>query len=349
MTSEFWSADEFDRQAQQRYEDGEYDAASSLLETALRLYPESADLWVSMGYTQLAREEYAWARRAFDLSLVHEPDHEDGLVGVGEALLKLGERSRGFRSFERVLELGFATDSDLMASIGRALFREGLYEHAERFFRKATAADQQSAAAAADLAYSLQRLGKPREALSWLRRALELDSENHDARICLANLEYESGHRKAALEEFERVPTDRLWDPLTVWRAIELTRAFRTLSSDGRELDPYLERLERLLVKPTPVEELLAEIQAQGPDSPDTPGGRGQLDMFRPVPRESTDWAAIVRAMSQASPQPHQSVEQFMQETAERIHTQTGIRIPDDDPEAFIKASAQAGVLHIEH
>ncbi len=349
MASEFWSAEEFDRQAQQRYEEGEFDAASSLLETALRLYPESADLWVSMGYTQLAREEYAWARRAFDLSLEHEPDHEDGLVGVGEALLKLGERSRGFRAFERVLELGFATDSDLMLSIGRALFREEFYEHAERFFRKATAADGQSADAAADLAYSLQRLGKPREALIWLRRSIELDPENHDARTCLANLEYEGGHRERALEEFERVPTDRLWDPLTVWRAIELTRAFRTLSSDGRELEPYLDRLERLLVKPTPVEKLLAEIQPRGHDSPEMPGSRGQLDMFRPVPGETTDWVAIVRAMSQASPQPYQSVEQFMQDTAQRIHIQTGIRIPDDDPEAFIKASAQAGVLHIEH
>ncbi|MEN8144209.1 MAG: tetratricopeptide repeat protein [Gemmatimonadota bacterium] len=349
MTSEFWSAEEFDRQAQQRYEDGEYDAASSLLETALRLYPDSADLWVSMGYTQLAREEYAWARRAFDLSLAQEPDHEDGLVGIGEALLKLGERSRGFRAFERVLELGFASDSDLMLSIGRALFREELYSHAARFFRKAAAADGNSADAAADLAYSLQRLDKPREALNWLRRSLELDPDNHDARACLANLEYERGQREQALEEFERVPTDRLWDPLTVWRALELTRAFRTLSSDGRELEPYLERLEQLLVKPTPVEKLLAEIQSQEPDSVRISPARGQLDMFRPIPGENTDWAAIVRAMSQASPQPHQSVEQFMQETAQRIHTQTGIRIPDDDPEAFIKASAQAGVLHIEH
>ena len=55
-----------------------------------------------------------------------------------------------------------------MLSIGRALFREGLWEHAERFFRRAVAADEKSSDAAADLAATVDR------ALTTLSR-LQLD------------------------------------------------------------------------------------------------------------------------------------------------------------------------------
>ncbi len=37
-----------------------------------------------------------------------------------------------------------------------------------------------------------------------------------------------------------------------------------------------------------------------------------------------------------------------MRDTARRVRDMTGIQIPDDDPEEFLKASARAGVLHID-
>jgi len=184
----FWSADEFDRQAQRLYEAGDYDGALETLRRGAVLFPEAVELLVSIGYTHLAREEFVWARRSFSQALEREPDHEDALVGLGESRLKLGERARGFQCFERVLDLGFGRDLDLMLSIGRALFREGLWEHAERFFRRAVAADEGSSDAAADLAYTFHRQGDGVKARQWLERCLELDEENHDARSLLANL-----------------------------------------------------------------------------------------------------------------------------------------------------------------
>ncbi len=59
-------------------------------------------------------------------------------------------------------------------------------------------------------------------------------------------------------------------------------------------------------------------------------------------------WAGIVRAMCESSQNPGLSVEEFMRETARRVRDLTGIEIPHDDPEAFLKASARAGVLHVD-
>jgi len=351
--SRFWSAEEYDRQAQRLYEAGDYDSALEMLRRGAALYPDAVELLVSIGYTYLVREEFLWARRSFSQALEREPDHEDALVGLGESRLKLGERARGFQCFERVLDLGFGRDVDLMLSIGRALFREGLWEHAERFFRRAVVADEKSSDAAADLAYSLHRQGDGVQARLWLDRCLELDAENHDARVLLANLFYEGGEPESALDHLERIPLDSLWDPVSVWRLVELVRAYRKVTDGARELDPYLDRLDQLFVDPTPEERILLEVEmkAAGLDVP--VATRDQLDLFggdremTPV-GQRTDWTGIVRAMCESSMNPGQSVEEFMRETARRVRDMTGIEIPDDDPEEFLKASARAGVLHID-
>jgi Tfp pilus assembly protein PilF len=352
--SRFWSAEEFDRRAQRLYEAGDYDGALETLRRGAALFPDSVELMVSIGYTHLAREDYVLARRAFSQSLGGEPDHEDGLVGLGEAYLKLGERARGFGCFERVLDLGFGADLELMLSVGRALFREGLWEHAERFFRRAVAADETSADAAADLAYTLHRRGDGVQAKHWLERCLELDGENHDARSLLANLFYEGGEPEHALMHLDRIPLEHLWDPVSVWRLVELVRAYRQMSEGARELDPYLERLGQLFVDPTPEERILLEVEMEAAGlQAASVASRDQLDLFSGDPEaaptgQRMDWAGIVRAMCESSANPGQSVEEFMRDTARRIRDMTGIEIPDDDPEAFLKASARAGVLHID-
>ena len=353
--SRFWSAEEYDRQAQRLCESGDYDAALELLQRGVTLYPDAVELIVAIGYTHLAREEYVWARRSFAGAIAKEPDHEDALVGLGEAYLKLGERARGFGCFERVLDLGFGRDLDLMLSIGRAMFREGLWEHAERFFRRAVAADEGSGDAAAELSYALHRRGDGVQARMWLEKALELDPENHEARSLLGNMFYEGGDPENALAHLERIPVDELWDAVSVWRLVELIRAYRSVSVDGCELNPYLERLDALFIEPTPEERLLLEVElaARGIDDPGT-ADLDQLDLFTAESeaaaglRADGSWAGIVRAMCECSAEPGRSIEEFMRETAGRVRALTGIEIPDDDPEAFLKASARAGVLHID-
>jgi tetratricopeptide (TPR) repeat protein len=241
-----------------------------------------------------------------------------------------------------------------MLSIGRALFREGLWEHAERFFRRAVAADEKSSDAAADLAYTFHRQGDGVQARLWLERCLELEPENHDARSLLANLFYEGGEPERALDHLDRIPLDNLWDPVSVWRLVELVRAYREMTDGARELDPYLQRLDQLFVDPSPEERILLEVEmeAAGLEAPSL-ASRDQLDLFGGDPEmaptgQRMDWTGIVRAMCESSADPAQSVEEFMRETARRVRDMTGIELPDDDPEAFLKASARAGVLHID-
>ncbi|MCH7891972.1 MAG: tetratricopeptide repeat protein, partial [Gemmatimonadetes bacterium] len=174
MAEGFLTSEDYDEQAHQLYNSGDYEGALEMLKEGLSLYPNAVELCVGMGYARLAREEYAWARKAFDRALVLDQGHEDALVGLGETLLRFGERDAALALFERVSGLGFEDDVELMLTMGRALYRESLYAESRDVFARASAARPDSAEVAASLGYALHRLGDDIGAGRQIRRSLRL-------------------------------------------------------------------------------------------------------------------------------------------------------------------------------
>src|SRR3982750_3919796 len=125
MPTPFLSSEEYDERAHQLYNEGQYEEALTVLREGLSLYPNAVELHVGVGYARLARDEFAWGRRAFEEALVLDPGHG---AGLGEVLMKFGQQEAALRCFQRTLELGYEDDIDLMLQIGRALFREGLID-----------------------------------------------------------------------------------------------------------------------------------------------------------------------------------------------------------------------------
>lgn len=370
MAEAFWSSDEFDERAHQLYNEGQYDEAIDVLKQGLLLYPDAVELHIGMGYARLAREEYAWARRAYRDALAVEPDHEDALAGLGEVLLKLGDQQGGLAAFERVLALGFHEDLDIVLQMGRALFREGLIEQSARFFEAAQRAHPESAEACACSGYAAHRLSREREAQKWLGRAIALDPGHTEARIYLGNLLYDRGGYEEALAEFERTVPDDHWDELGIWRVIELKKSIYRLTDTDPELRPWLMRLADLAGDADPTEMLLAELEAAGPDGT---GVRdpSQLELFgtlltelqemqrrtrsaevhRVMTREGASytgtWEEIVHSMRDADMAfSGRSVKEFLHGAAERA-AKLGVRLPVTDAESFIRGSAEAGLLRI--
>jgi len=373
MSDPFLSSDDYDERAHQLYNDGQYDDALAALREGLTRYPDAVELHVGMGYARLAREEFLWARRAFEEALGLDPGHEDALAGLGEVLLKFGDRAGAAECFHRVLALGFQDDHDLMLQIGRALFRAALLEQARGFFELAVAAHPESAEAAACVGYATHRAGDEGSALSWLRRALELDTSHAEARIYLANLLYDRGEYEAALFHLERTEPDEHVDGLAIWRLVELQRTVYRLPDNDPELVPWNRRLEELAGAAGPDELLLAEIEATGPDGQirdprqielfgtlltELKGMRARPGSGGDVHRVTTlagltyvgTWEEIVRQMrDDAAEWAGGTLEDYMVASARRGRKQTGVAIPATDPESFLRGSADAGLLRILH
>ena len=372
MSDPFLSSDDYDERAHQLYNEGQYDEALATLQEGLARYPHAIELHVGMGYARLAREEYAWARRAFNEALGLDPEHEDVIAGLGEVLLKFGERTAAVACFDRILALGFHDDHDLMLQVGRALFREGLLRHAQRFFELAVNARGDSPEGAACVGYACHRLGDESGALYWLRRALQIDPRYCEARVYLANLLYDRGESEAALHHLERTAPEDHFDELAIWRYLELRKNLYRLRDNDPELAPWFARLGEVAGEPDSIDLLLAEVEAQHPDG--SVRDPHQLELFgtlltelqamqkRPGTGEPHavaslsgrvfrgSWEEILLQMKAADREWSDApLTEFMRDLARRGAAETGVVIPMTDAEAFIRGSAEAGVLRILH
>ena len=375
MATPFLSSEEYDERAHQLYNEGQYDEALDVLREGLALYPNSVELHIGVGYAYHAREEFAWARRSFEEALVLDPEHEDALAGLGETLLKFGQQAAALRSFRRTLELGYEDDIELMLQVGRALFREGLIDESREYFETASRQSPDSAEAMSCIGYAQHRLGDDEAAISTLRKALKLDEDHTEARIYLGNIFYDRGDYEAALYHLDRSTPDDHWDELGIWRLIELKKMVYRLRDSDPELKPWEERLTELAGEPDDIDEMLAEIEARAAEAAESEA-RGQLELFGALLSDLAEhrrddpvadalgigghrvqvagstyegsWADIVRKMRDAAAgYAGRSIQDYMATEAHRAFTRSGVRIPSDDPERFIRGSADAGLLRI--
>ena len=367
MPSPFLSSEEYDERAHQLYNEGNYDDALDTLREGLALYPNAVELHVGVGYARVARDEFAWARRSFEEALVLDPDHEDALAGLGEALLKFGQTAAAVRSFRRILELGYQDDVELMLQVGRALFRDGLMEEATEFFDIAVQQVPDNAEAIAMVGYAEHRLGKDDAAIATLRRALQIDPDHAEARIYIGNILYDRGEYEAALYHLDRTSPDDHWDELGIWRLIELKKSTYRLGDDDPSLKPWDDRLTELDGDPNAIDEMLAEIE-QNADADAQQVAKGQLELFGALLADLSEqkqsegthnvigrdgrnydgtWEEIVQHMRDGSTQAGKTVFDFMQSEARRGFSLTGILISTADAESFVRGSADAGLLRI--
>ncbi|MFO8175902.1 MAG: tetratricopeptide repeat protein [Longimicrobiales bacterium] len=360
----FLSSEEYDEKAHRLYNDGDFDGALEMLREGLSLYPNAVELYVGLGYARLAREEFAWARVAFRQALILDATHEDALVGMGETLLRLGKHERALVLFGEVQAMGFDADVDLMLTMGRALYREGLYPPARDVFSRIVSRRPDVGEVVAALGYVLHRLGDEVEASRHLRRALRLDPDLSEARVYLGHLLFDRGDWEAALREFERVPPAEHWDSLAVWRILELKRDLWQMESGDTRLLPWEVRLEELEGLLDPIDELLSEIEAGAVETA-FPGSSdlSQLELFKATMAEEEGprmvrlsdgrllkgtWTQIVRQMRDLAGFAHEPLTQYMKRLAERWHEQKGIEVPSLDPRSFLLAAIDAGLLTLE-
>lgn len=370
MPSPFLSSEEYDERAHQLYNQGDYDGALDVLREGIALYPSAVELHIGIGYARLARDEFAWARRCFEEALVLDPDHEDALAGLGETLLKFGQQPGAIKAFNRILELGYQDDVDLLLQVARVLFREDLVEDARQFLHVVLRQAPDNAEAVAMVGYTEHREGDDAAATARLRRALTLDPSFSEARIYLANLLYDRGEFEAALYHFEKTEPDDHWDELGIWRLIELRKSTYRLADDDDSLTPWTERIAELEGEPDSIDEMLAEIE-QRASRADERDARSQLELFgsmladfagaRGAEEESHavvsrdgreyggSWAEIVERMRADSSLESRSAAEYMQHEARRGFSLTGVLIPAGDAEQFIRGSADAGLLRIVH
>jgi Flp pilus assembly protein TadD len=374
MGTSYLSSEEYDELAHKHYDAGDYDEALGVLREGISQYPDSVLLHVGLGYTRIAREEYAWARQCFESALELDAEYEDAWVGLGETLLKFGRVEEALSCFGQIDEMGLGDDLELGLTVGRALYREGLFTDARARFAALSATHADNAELAAARGYTLHALGDDLGARRELRRATRLDADLHEARIYLSHLLHDRGDLRGALTELEQVPPAEHWDTLSVWRYVELKMQLDGVAEGDPWFAPWKERLAELDAEPDDIDHLLAEVEASfegavdeqaqaalelsaqmdfmmkvlGPAAPDA----ALPSVHRVRTAEGSifqgSWDEIVRGMRDSCGEPQMPLGAFMRRAARQIRERTGRDVPVHSAEAFLRAGARMGLLRIE-
>ncbi|MCX5759974.1 MAG: tetratricopeptide repeat protein [Gemmatimonadetes bacterium] len=316
MSSAFLSSEEYDERAHQMYNEGNFDQALATLREGLALYPNAVELHIGVGYARLARDEFAWARRSFEEALVLEPEHEDGLAGLGETLLKFGQADAAKKTFALIRALGYDDDIELMLQVGRALFRDNEMDEALEYFEVAVRQAPDNAEAVALIGYAQHRLGRDDDAVETLRRALKIDADFAEARIYLGNLLYDRGDYDSALYQLDRTEPDDHWDELGIWRLLELRKSHLRIAEGDPSFEPWETRLAELSPAADVTEELLLDLETRFNEE-DERAAREQLELF------GTLLGGLTGDLT--------------------------ANVPTVDAESFLRGSADAGLLRIVH
>ncbi|HEY8286084.1 MAG TPA: serine/threonine-protein kinase [Chloroflexota bacterium] len=149
---------------------GHFAKAESVLDQALTLCPDDADLWRDKGYLlrQAGRPREAIA--AFKETLRLAPDQADVLSTMGWCLGHIGLHPEALATLEQALVLE-PHDAGAWAARGWSLACQHRYQEALRALDEATQLDPMNAEAWRTRGYCLQRLGQDGEAMRSFRRA----------------------------------------------------------------------------------------------------------------------------------------------------------------------------------
>jgi tetratricopeptide (TPR) repeat protein len=169
------------------------------LQRALRLDPSNREARGVLAGCYLAQDEYAEAMKQFRKIFSLEPDQMEGLYGLGKSYLNLAKRS--------ATRISQANQSSSWSSRleGDLLAERDSWIDAAVEYRRALAIDPKKPGLNASLGTTLLRMGKLETAEATFRDELQVDPENEQALLGLAEIQVRRGAAEAALESISRI------------------------------------------------------------------------------------------------------------------------------------------------
>ncbi len=198
-------------------ETGEFDAALESYEIALQLDPAYLPALLRRAQVQLKQRRLEDAEAGFVAVLESRPGQPAALAGLAQVALERGEYPRAVVLFEQALAADPGADR-LRYPLAMAYRQQGQVEQAQR--NLAMKGDTDAAVAdpiLADMAgrsrsaqyylergYAASRAGRPQDAVTEFRRAVEYNPDDAAARVSLGQGLQQIGQSGAALAQFER-------------------------------------------------------------------------------------------------------------------------------------------------
>lgn len=219
-------------QLEQLCRDGQFALAADQARRLLDDQPDDGALWQLLGTASFSLGDCDAALSALEHASALIPLHQQGQLALASCYCLKGKRDLAAMMFEFLAES--AQDTQLLSWIATRLGGLAKYESALQVCYKIKEADPNHHQAHFGVAFYLNLLGNPPEALIFpLERALELAPEVLQYRINLASVLFESGRHNQARDLLQPIALETVTCPCLVRRMQEI---FERLGDGPRTL-----------------------------------------------------------------------------------------------------------------
>lgn len=162
--------------AQQAFENGNYNFALMLADSAAKYAPELADVPFLRGRILSSVRQYGPAQQAYEETLQLDPDYPGVYLNLGNSAYLRGEPQEALALYRK--EKGAADTAPYLVQLGRAYADLGVTDSARWAYERAIAADSTNSTAYMWLGQFFEEAGDFEKALLYSRKGLALRPDN---------------------------------------------------------------------------------------------------------------------------------------------------------------------------
>jgi tetratricopeptide (TPR) repeat protein len=216
------SSEEYEKQGLRLLQAERPADALKIFEEGIRRFPGDADLTMGTAMAHLRLGDFARSCEILEVLRRAQPPSGETLQALAEAYLSRGMPAEAVRAANEAVE-GGRDDSRLLSRLGRVFYSRRRYSEALPYYELAAEASPEWSEAWFGLGACQWALRQSASAEAALRRSVELDPKDWQARQFLGCVLCDVGRKKEAREMLESVPLDASWQKPALERMIAMS------------------------------------------------------------------------------------------------------------------------------
>jgi tetratricopeptide (TPR) repeat protein len=215
------SSEEYEKQGLRLLQAEQPADALRVFEEGMCRFPGDADLTMGTAMAHLNMGDYVRSCEILEGLKRDQPRSFETLQALAEAYLGRGMHGEALRAAREAAECG-RDDARLLYRLGRVFYSRRLYRDALPFYERGAAVAPEWSEAWFGLGACEWSLKQSANAEAALRRAVELEPKDWQARQFLGCVLCDLGRKKEAREMLESVPLDAAWQKPALERLIAM-------------------------------------------------------------------------------------------------------------------------------
>ena len=179
------------------------DQAIAEFQTVVQAKPNYPPAHFALGRAYATKHDFAAAAAEFKHALDLNPGNEDYYYNLGFVYLELGKLSQSQEIFQRLLTVN-SSSGDAHFGLAAVAMQENRYQDAIQEYQTASRLEPDLQGVQYEEGRALVKLGRIDEAIGAFKKELEIDGDDYDTEIALADIYATRGMTKEAAEAREK-------------------------------------------------------------------------------------------------------------------------------------------------